>query len=185
MITSKECYISVDVEASGPIPGDYSMLSLGACLVGNPSEQFYVEFQPISEMAVPQAMEVSGLSIEKLRTTGTSPKEGMENFSAWVADSSNSKKPVFVAFNGSFDWAFVNWYFHRYLAVNPFGIGGVDIKAYYMGLVGCEWSNTSSSNLPKHLSLEHEKKHNALADAVAQANLFQKLLEMNERNGAR
>jgi uncharacterized OsmC-like protein len=26
-------YISVDVETSGPTPGDYSLLSIGACLV--------------------------------------------------------------------------------------------------------------------------------------------------------
>ena len=31
-----ECYISVDVEAAGPIPGTYSLLSIGACVVGNP-----------------------------------------------------------------------------------------------------------------------------------------------------
>jgi ribonuclease T len=34
MAGKKECLISVDVETSGPIPGDYSMLSLGACVVG-------------------------------------------------------------------------------------------------------------------------------------------------------
>ena len=29
-----DTYISVDIEASGPVPGEYSMLSLGACVVG-------------------------------------------------------------------------------------------------------------------------------------------------------
>jgi ribonuclease T len=33
-MNEREIYFSVDIEASGPIPGEYSMLSLGACLVG-------------------------------------------------------------------------------------------------------------------------------------------------------
>ena len=36
-------YISFDVEASGLIPGKYSMLSIGACVVGDISKQFYKE----------------------------------------------------------------------------------------------------------------------------------------------
>lgn len=28
-----ECFISVDVETSGPIPGEFSLLSIGACVV--------------------------------------------------------------------------------------------------------------------------------------------------------
>ena len=43
---------------------------------------------------------------------------------------------MFVGFNATFDWAFVNFYFHQYLGENPFGIGGIDIKSYYMGLSG-------------------------------------------------
>ena len=33
MTEDSTCYISVDIETSGPIPGDYSLLSLGACVV--------------------------------------------------------------------------------------------------------------------------------------------------------
>ena len=29
-----EIYFSVDIEANGPIPGEFSMTSLGACVVG-------------------------------------------------------------------------------------------------------------------------------------------------------
>ena len=32
-IKKKEVFISVDVETSGPIPGDYDLLSIGMCLV--------------------------------------------------------------------------------------------------------------------------------------------------------
>ena len=29
-LSGEECYVSIDIEADGPIPGTYSMLSLGA-----------------------------------------------------------------------------------------------------------------------------------------------------------
>jgi ribonuclease T len=34
----KEIFISVDIESSGPIPGEYSLLSIGACLLSDPEE---------------------------------------------------------------------------------------------------------------------------------------------------
>jgi hypothetical protein len=50
-------YVSVDIECSGPIPAEYSMLSLGACVVGNEENNnnkendytFYIEIQPLSD----------------------------------------------------------------------------------------------------------------------------------------
>jgi uncharacterized OsmC-like protein len=42
-----DTYISVDIEASGPIPGDYSILSIGACSVIDVRKNFYVELKPL------------------------------------------------------------------------------------------------------------------------------------------
>ena len=39
----KEVYISVDIEAAGPVPGEYSMLSIGATVVGDLEAWFYAE----------------------------------------------------------------------------------------------------------------------------------------------
>ena len=63
-----ELYISVDVETSGPIPAEFSLLSLGACVVGNTSKTFYAEIKPLNDNFIKQALEVSGLSIEELKT---------------------------------------------------------------------------------------------------------------------
>jgi len=53
-------YFTVDVEADGPIPGDYSMVSFGAVAV-EPTLQhtFYGEVKPISNKWVPEALAVS------------------------------------------------------------------------------------------------------------------------------
>src|SRR5438445_11543703 len=77
-------YFSVDVESSGPIPGKYSMLSLGACVVDRRDEAFYVELKPISPEFVPDALKVAGLDLDQLRRTGKEPAEAMIAFRKWV-----------------------------------------------------------------------------------------------------
>ena len=171
-----EAYISVDIEAAGPIPGEYSMLSLGACLVGAPSISFYAELRPISERFIPEALAVGGLSLEHLALEGRDPDEAIAAFRRWILNTAATRKPVFVGFNASFDWQFVNWYFHKYLGENPFGIGALDIKAYYMGLIGCGWGETSSSRLQPRFQPTRALTHNALDDATSQAEIFEKLL---------
>jgi ribonuclease T len=172
-----EKYFSVDIEASGPIPSAYSMLSIGACPVDDIEEGFYAELQPINDRFVQEALEVSGLSLESLYKHGIDPLEAMISFRDWVDGVSADQRPVFVGFNASFDWAFVNWYFHSFLGANPFGIGGVDMKSYYMGFSGCEWAQTTSSKLPDWLQPSRTQTHNALDDARAQAEIFGKLLD--------
>lgn len=171
-----EEYISVDIEAAGPIPGEYSMLSIGACLVHDIDEGFYVELRPISNRFVPEALKISGFSLDHLRLEGSDPAEAMSSFRSWIEDVSAGRCPVFVGFNATFDWAFLNWYFHMFLDENPFGIGGVDIKAYYMGLSGIEWDETKSSKLPERFQPSRPSTHHALDDARAQAEIFEKLL---------
>jgi len=67
----KETYISVDIEASGPIPEVYSMLSVGACVIGDTSKTFYVELKPLNDNYIQQALDVTGFSMEKLKKNGT------------------------------------------------------------------------------------------------------------------
>jgi len=175
--TPDEVYISVDIEAAGPIPGEYSMLSLGSCLVNDPTIHFYVELEPINNNFIPDALKVSRLTLEQLTKTGISPAVAMKTFYDWVQKVVNHQRAVFVGFNASFDWSFVNWYFHTFLGSNPFGISALDIKSYYMGLSGCLWKETTSNQLPQHFQPSHHQTHNALDDAIAQAEIFKKLLQ--------
>ena len=172
-----EVYISVDVETAGPNPGQYAMLSIGACALGEPRQIFYVELKPDKAGFIPEALEVNQLSMERLAAEGLEPKEAMQRFADWVRICTpEGLSPLFVAFNAPFDWMFVNDYFQRYLGHNPFGHAALDIKSYFMGLDGVSWSQTSMSTIgPRYLDV-HRLSHNALQDAIDQASIFKKML---------
>ncbi|WP_268076343.1 DNA polymerase III [Acinetobacter baumannii] len=51
---------------SGPIPGEFSLLSIGACIVSNPAISIYRELKPISSKHDLEAIAVTGLNLEKL-----------------------------------------------------------------------------------------------------------------------
>ncbi len=177
---SNEIYICVDVETSGPVPGDYSLLSIGACTVFEPRQTFYIELQPINENSTPEASQVHRLSFEHLMEVGVPPEQAMVRFEAWLQGlSSPGKNLLFVAFNAPFDWMFVNYYFHHYLRHNPFGHAAIDIKAFYMGLTGRPWAETSWRYIDQKYKVEQAEDqltHHALQDALDQAELFKKML---------
>jgi DNA polymerase III epsilon subunit-like protein len=176
-VDNNEAYISVDVETAGPNPGDYALLSIGACRVWEPARSFYAELQPLTMNATPQALAVCGLSLDALAETGLAPAEAMRRFDAWLAaELTEAQTPVFAAFNAPFDWMFVNDYFHRFLGRNPFGHAALDIKSFYMGLAGSLWAETSMRQLSEKYMGGQALSHNALRDAQDQALLFQALM---------
>lgn len=177
-----EVFVSIDVETAGPIPGEYSLLSIGACLVANPAVTFACELQPINDNADSAALEVSGLSLEQLRRTGLEPATAMARFRDWISDAvGKDQDPVFVGFNAPFDWSFVNYYFHRFVGANPFGFTALDIKALYMGVTGCTWSETRSSRIAERVRPTLHGDHDALHDAQYQAELFRLILAEQRR----
>jgi DNA polymerase III epsilon subunit-like protein len=176
-MNSDELYVSVDVETSGPIPGEFSLLSIGACLVVEPATSIYLELQPDSPKHDPESLAVSGLNLEKLAREALAPQEAMQRFDQWLKSSCpTGQKVIFVGLNAPFDWSFVNYYFHKYLGANPFGFTAIDMKAYFMGARGCAWKGTKSSQMTATLKPLSAPNHNALDDARFQAELFSLML---------
>ena len=173
-----ECFISVDIETAGPVPSKYAILSIGACLVEDPDTTFYVELVPEHTAATSEALAVTGLSIEELTKRGERPERAMSMFEDWVqTEVPAGHRPVFTAFNAAFDWMFIADYFERHLGRNPFGYTALDIKAFAMGAGNTSWAATSMDVLAaRHLG-GRALTHNALADAVDQAELFRHLLD--------
>lgn len=175
----REIFISVDIEASGPIPGEYNLLSIGACVVGDTARNFYVELVPVNDNYTDKAMATCDLSLSELRHRGTEPRAAMEQFARWVKETAADARAVLVGFNAPFDWSFVNYYFIKFCGLdqNPFGHTALDIKSYYMGAYKTSWMDTSMKRLPPALNApDRPLVHNALADAIQQAEIFEKLL---------
>jgi ribonuclease T len=168
-----EVFISVDVEAAGPIPGEYSLLSIGACNVHDDATAFECVVKPINRNFDVKALKVAHLSLDEMERIGLPPAEAMQTFRRWIHETCGREgRPVFVGFNASFDWSFVNYYFHRYIGENPFGFAALDIKSLYMGATGCAWDETRSSRVATRLKPKLRATHDALQDARYQAEMF-------------
>lgn len=177
MTAPREIFVSVDVETSGPVPGEYSLLSIGACSAFDADNGFTCEIKPINDKYDPKALEVNGLSLESLKMHGLEPRAAMKAFSSWLLSLKGQNNIlIFVGFNAPFDWSFINYYFHRYLNGNPFGFTALDIKALYMGATGCSWRDTRSSKIAEHIRPTLSATHDSLHDARYQAEIFRLLL---------
>lgn len=123
----------VDVEADGPCPGLYSMVSIGVVRVDREMQTtFKATFAPISRNWIPDALAIS--HIDRDTHEGyPEPMTGMLEFSRFLKQNSDGY-PTFVSDNVAFDWQWVNYYFHRYLENNPFGYSGRRIGDLYSGL---------------------------------------------------
>lgn len=180
-------YVSVDVEASGPVPGLYSMLSLGATLITVPGKgdpklgpSFYVELKPL-EGAASEPVHLAhagGLDPTRLVETGVEPGAAMARLAAWL-ESEGVRRPIFVAHCANFDWMFVAWYFARFGMPNPFGFAALDTKAMAVGRLRAAFRDTGTEQLAKKLGIPPQDPatvHHAGHDAAWQATLFLALL---------
>ena len=127
-------YIMVDVEADGPIPADYSMISFGAIVVDEQLDKtFDGQLRPISDQWLPKALEISGFTRQETLKFGE-PKIVLEHFRDWIGMYSKTQ-PIFISDNNGFDWQFINYYFHHFLGDNPFGYSSTNLGSLYKGLV--------------------------------------------------
>lgn len=175
-----EVYVSVDGEMDGPVPGLYSMVALGAVDAYNTERRFYREMKPLHENGDPESvafLAANGYDRERLIREGSDPGHAMHDFVTWLATLAKpGRRLVFVGLSAPFDWMFVQYYLVRFTQCQPFGTSGLDIKALYMGLYGVPlWRNTSKQYLDATLKPTLPHTHNALDDALEQAELFRTL----------
>ncbi|QTE01823.1 3'-5' exoribonuclease domain-containing protein [Streptomyces cyanogenus] len=182
-------YISVDIEADGPIPGPYSMLSLGAAVAGvqdaagftaaDPEERtFYRELRPIGEEFVPEALAVSGLDRARLAAEGAEPAVALAEFAAWVREVSAGAQPVMCGYPASYDWTFLYWYLIRFTGSSPFGHSGcLDMKTLYATKARLPLRAVAKGTMPRELLSRRRHTHHALDDAIEQAELLANLMK--------
>lgn len=127
-------YYMTDVEADGPCPAIYSMVSFGSVIVAETAlvESFYGKVCPISGLWIPEALAVSGFTREETLMFDD-PKNVMQKYADWI-EATTVGKPQFISDNNGFDWQFINYYFHYYLGKNPFGHSSRNLGDLYKGM---------------------------------------------------
>jgi hypothetical protein len=183
-----DVYFSADVETDGPIPGLYSMLSFALVVAGRFDGQrftaperydvsFFRELRPISSEFEPEALAINRLDRDRLRREGSDPTEVMTAAAEWVRQQAGQATPVLVAYPVSFDWTWLYWYFTRFSRTgSPFNHSRCfDLKTAFavkgrrpIGLAGRD-------ELPPELRAHQLHTHQALDDAIEQAEIFAKV----------
>lgn len=182
--SGNEVFCSVDIESDGPIPGPYSMLSLGAAAFkyGTGTQvlsTFSTNFNILpGTSGHPDTMkwwETQKDAWEAHRKDTVDPFVGMTNFVNWV--NSLDGKPVFIGYPATFDFGFVYWYLINFVGESPFSFSALDVKSFAMCHLKTDFRNTTKRNMPKKW-FDNNKKHNHVAvdDAVEQGILFMNML---------
>ncbi len=98
-------------------------------------------------------------------------KETFSNFNIWLKQFKG--RLIFVSDNPAYDWQFINYYFHKFLNVNPFGHSARRISDFYAGMNGDFFDSTGWKKWRK---TPHD--HNPVHDALGNLEAFTKILEM-------
>jgi hypothetical protein len=184
---SGEIYISVDVEADGPCPGLFSMLSLGA-VAFDPSRPegdreigaFSVNLELLEGAAQDHnTMEFwrnNQAAYDITRQNCVHPAEGMAKFSAWL--KSIPGKKICAAYPAGFDFTFLYYYSHRFLRECLLGFSALDMKTYAMCLRNTKYVEATKKNFPKAwFEGSGPHTHVAVEDAREQGQMFMHMLK--------
>lgn len=182
-----EIFFSVDIETDGPIPGQNSMLSLGAVALsagGDELSTFTVNFVELNG-AAPDSSTMEWWAkqpaaiVEAARANPQPPLPAIQAFSDWVlmtCKEHGNAKPVFVGYPAGFDFLFVYWYLVKFTGGSPFSFSALDIKTFAMAVMGCGYREVNKKTLEPFMPKDLSHTHVALDDAREQGQLFINLL---------
>lgn len=157
-------HIVFDVEADGPAPGLYNMISFGLVSLADPSVSFLGEAAPLLDSpGVAAAREITGISFA-MQKTWRPVDVVMAEARDWLADLTDGKRAIFWSDNPAFDWQFWNWHCHRFLGDNPAGFSARRIGDLDAGRRG-EALNTTAWKKRR----ETQHTHNPVDDARGNA----------------
>lgn len=199
----EEIFISIDIEADGPVPGEYSMLSFGAVAFDKDGEELDYFYKKLEKL--PGAKEHPETMKwwkdfpemwEEVNRDKESPEKAMNEFNDWLKQlaEKSGKKLTFVGMPIAFDFMFIKWYFAKFVEEhkikNDFdfliGINGIDVRTFAMALLGKNnyscWKMSEEIEKFGTIIPKKENAHHALADARWQGKVFMQLMKENKRN---
>jgi len=179
-----ETYVSVDVEADGPIPGPHSMLSFGAAafsehgeMLGTNQANLVLLDGAVPDPATTEFWADNQAAYAETRVNLQTPESALGRFVEWTEGLPG--KPVFVAYPAGFDFLFMYWYMIRFVGRSPFSFSALDIKSYAMACLNLPYRESVKRNMPKAWFPDRAHTHVALDDAIEQGELFINMLRAN------
>lgn len=177
--------IVVDTETTGVDPRVHSLLSIGAVDFENPDRRFYGECRVFDGALVSsEALVINGFSDSEIKDQKKmSDGDLLRRFIVWANES---KDTTFAGENPSFDRDFMKYTAERYGIDWRFAHRTVDLHAVAYahiksrgGIVPMKNGHTGQ-DLSKTLELvgikDTRKEHNALEDALLEAEAFSRLI---------
>lgn len=204
---AKQCVtFSLDVEASGPIPGPWWMCSFGVCRTDDVAVGIYRELKPmviegLSEPDSPAAMRVvaqgipgfswggGGSEAENVRRVrahyeqhGIEPQRALLDLKHWLArEAGTGNRAVLIGSPITYDFMWLYWYWWHFLEEMPdFGYSGLDLRSYFMGSHGVGFLGTGKERYLKHYPNDFPKTHHPLDDARQQGKIWQDMVAARE-----
>lgn len=179
-----EIYVSTDIEADGPIPGPYSMLSFASAaytadkklidtFAANLNTLPDAQAHPDTQAWWDKNPEAWGACRQDLQQ----PEYAMINYVKWLKQLPG--KPVFVGYPAAYDFMFVYWYLIKFASESPFSHSALDIKTYAMAVLKKGYRQSTKRNMPKRWFDKLPHTHVALDDAIEQGALFCNILNDN------
>lgn len=179
-----EIYVSTDIEADGPIPGPYSMLSFGSAAFtrdGTLIGTFTRNLQTLPDATQhPSTMEwwaTQPKAWEACRVDLQDPAQAMTEYREWL--KSLPGKTVFVGYPAAYDHMWIHWYLIRFGGEDPMGFSALDIKSFAMALLGKDFRATTKRAMPRRWFSKDPHNHVSLVDAIGQGRLFLNMLREN------
>ncbi len=178
---NQEIYVSTDVEADGPIPGPYSMLSFASAaytadkkLIGTFEANLETLLGATAHPETAKWWQGQPEAWAACRENTEDPERAMTRYLTWLEELPGS--PVFVGYPAAYDFLFVYWYLLKFTGKSPFSHSALDIKTLAMCLLGKGYRESTKRNMPKRWFDYLPHTHKALDDALEQGALFCNML---------
>ena len=187
MAKKKELYFSADMEADGPIPGPYSMLSFGVVALTEAGEElgsFEANLETLPNADTdPSTMDwwkTQGEAWAAHRKNLQDPAQAMKNFTDWVLKTCGKEYvPVMVCMPAGFDFMFLYWYMKNF-ATSAFSFSCIDMRTFVMASRKTGYKKTSKKYWPKRWFPNLPHTHVAVEDAREQGQAFINMLKENK-----
>lgn len=185
----KQFYISLDIEADGPYPIDYSMLQIGAVFYdegGNEIARYAANLEEIpGAKQHPETMEFWALQEKKrpgtwaaMRLDCKAPVVAMQEFTDLVKKIMDEQDalPVVVAYPATYDFMWLYVYLCRFIGASIVGFAGYDMKSVASEVLGIPFRDATKGAFPrKWFPPVKRKTHVGIEDAEDQGFMFRQI----------